>query len=619
LYGGNTELRLMQELTLGICGWRLIEALELDIDICHLNEGHAAFATLERINAYRQKNTVNFDEALWATRSGNIFTTHTAVAAAFDRYPENMLRPYIAEIAGHLGVTIETILALGHAPNEPSSSTFNMAYLAMHTCARSNAVSQLHEVISKQMFLPLFPRWPESEIPLSHVTNGVHIPTWDSRWADDEWTNVCGKDRWRCDLDALPSTPLQQLSDARLWEMATQERSQLVDYVRERLTRQWRNELIPASNTPLSCAINQVVPLDPNILTLGFARRFTEYKRSDLLLHDVERLTRLLCNTKYPVQLIVAGKAHPADDTGKRALQRWYQFVQGPEVCKHVVLIEDYDIALAQQLVQGIDVWINTPRRPWEACGTSGMKILVNGGLNVSTLDGWWAEAYQPGQGWAIGNGKDISNGHTLEQNQKDDERDAEQLYQLLENDIVPLFYQRDGQGLPIQWLSTMRASMEKLTPRFSSNRMLQEYVENFYFPAAAKVHARQINKGALAKELVQWYEHLQKHWHEIHASELHIDEKTDYWQADVTISLGGIKPTMIEAQMIADATSTQPAQITPLKSLHPIEGSINAYRYRGQLTKSRAIGDFTVRVISAHQQVCIPAENALIYWQPRN
>jgi glycogen phosphorylase len=639
LYGGNTELRLMQELTLGICGWRLIEALDLNIDICHLNEGHAAFATLERISAYRKKHKVNFEQALWATRAGNIFTTHTAVAAAFDRYPETLLRPYIAEIAANLDVTIEAIIALGHAPHEnislkPDSfgnhaslerhdSIFNMAYLAMHTCAHSNGVSQLHETISKHMFRPLFPRWPEWEIPVSHVTNGVHIPTWDSRWADEEWTTLCGKERWRCDLNALPVAPLRELSDARLWEMATQERSQLVEYVRQRLTRQWRSELVPLAHAPLSCAITQTLPLDPNILTLGFARRFTEYKRSDLLLHDPERLARLLCNNQYPVQLIIAGKAHPADEFGKQALQRWYQFVQREDVREHSVLIEDYDIALAQQLVQGVDVWINTPRRPWEACGTSGMKVLVNGGLNLSTLDGWWAEAYQSGHGWAIGN-NEIGHGgshhnQTPEQNQKNDAQDAEALYQLLENNIVPLFYQRNELGLPTQWLSTIRTSMEKLTPRFSSNRMLQEYLENFYFPAAVNLEARQINDNTLATELVLWHEHLHKHWHEIHTRESHISEQTDHWLAEVTVFLGGIKPNMIAVQMIADASSTQPVQVVQFNLLHKIEGSINAYRYRGQLPKSRAVHDFTLRVISAHNHVEVPAENTLIYWQPRN
>lgn len=619
LYGGDTELRLMQELTLGICGWRLIEILGLDIDVCHLNEGHAAFATLERINSYRQRHNIDFEQALWATRSGNVFTTHTAVAAGFDLYSEALLRPYIGELAEQLGVTVEVILALGHAPSdEPSQQQFNkhepfnMAFLAMRTCAHSNGVSQLHGVVSRRIFQPLFPRWPEREVPIGQVTNGVHVPTWDSPWADEEWTQMCGKDRWRSDLKTTPTVPLEQLSDVRLWKMATQERAHLVDYLRQRLVCQLRNK----SSLP-NCAVTQSSPLDPNILTLGFARRFAEYKRSDLLLHDPERLTRILSNSKYPVQLIVAGKAHPADNLGKQALQRWHQFVQRPEVRDHVVLVEDYDLTLAQHLVQGVDVWINTPRRPWEACGTSGMKVLVNGGLNISTLDGWWAEAYQSGLGWAIGDQGEYAEEH----NKKGDADDAEQLYQLLENEIVPLFYQRnstqlDDQSIPHAWLGYVRASMATLTPRFSSNRMLEEYLNNYYLPAAAGLDARQKNEGELAKQLLQWDRYLHLHWHEIRCSELQIIKQNENWQAAVTVYLGGINPTNIKVQMIADSAGQQPALAIELSVLHPVEGAINAYRYTGQFSTTRAAEDFTMRVISAHPQVNIPAENILIYWQ---
>ncbi len=629
LYGGNLELRLMQELALGICGWRLIETLELDIDICHLNEGHAAFATLERINAYRQRHQIDFEAALWATRSGNIFTTHTAVAAGFDVYPENLVRPYIAELAFQLNVDADVILALGHATptslhtqhqtqipaSKDEPKNFNMAFLALHTCGQANAVSQLHGVVSRRIFQPLFPRWPEREVPIGHVTNGVHIPSWDSPWADTEWTKLFGKDRWRGDVNALPAKPLERLSDTQLWEMAKQERAHLVDYVRQRLTHQWRNE-----STPPSCAITNILPLDPNILTLGFARRFAEYKRADLLLRDPERLARLLCNNQHPVQLIVAGKAHPADDAGKQALQRWYQFIQRPDVGEHVVFIQDYDISLAQELVQGVDVWINTPRRPWEACGTSGMKVLVNGGLNISTLDGWWAEAFESDLGWAIG---DISDSGTKNnyniQNDQDDARDAEQLYQLLEQKVAPLFYQRNEQGLPLVWLTYMRASMAKLTPRFSSNRMMTDYLTYYYLPAAANLKARQENNAEIAKELQGWQDNLRLHWHEIHVGELNIEPHTENNKIEVTVYLGGISPDDVCVQMIADQRQSQAALTLNLKLINSISGAINAYRYQGALPNYREPKDFTLRVISAHPHAIIPAESALIYWQPRD
>ncbi|MES2824484.1 MAG: alpha-glucan family phosphorylase [Pseudomonadota bacterium] len=620
LYGGNTELRLMQELALGICGWRLIETLGLDIDVCHLNEGHAAFATLERVSAYRQRHKVDFEQALWATRSGNVFTTHTAVAAGFDLYPEALLRPYIGELASHLGVTTEVILALGrppaHGPLQQANTQepFNMAFLALRTCAHNNGVSQLHGKVSRRIFQPLYPRWPEREVPVGHVTNGVHTPTWDSAWADAEWTRICGQDRWRSDVNVVPTAPLEQLSDACLWKMATQERAQLVDYVRQRIANQLRNE----SSLP-HCAVTLPLSLDPNILTLGFARRFAEYKRSDLLLHDPERLARLLSNSQHPVQLIVAGKAHPADNLGKQAIQRWYQFVQRPDVRDHVVLIENYDITLAQQLVQGVDVWINTPRRPWEACGTSGMKVLVNGGLNISTLDGWWAEAYQPGLGWALGDQEES----TTEHHSEGDAEDAEQLYQLLENEIVPLFYQRDSnqidnESIPHAWLTYARASMATLTPQFSSNRMLEEYLKNYYLPAAAGLDARQKNSAELAKQLLQWDQYLHLHWHEIRSSELNIIVEKENWRVDVTVYLGGINPKDIKVQMIADPTAEQPALAIELHVLYPVEGAINAYRFTGELPASRAAQDFSLRVIGAHPQVNIPSENTLIYWETK-
>lgn len=618
LYGGNLELRLMQELALGICGWRLIETLGLDIDVCHLNEGHAAFATLERINAYRQRHQVDFEEALWATRSGNIFTTHTAVAAGFDAYPENVLRPYIAELALQLNVDVDVILALGQATQIQAQTNqvnnFNMAFLALHTCGQANAVSQLHGFVSRQIFQPLFPRWPEREVPIGHVTNGVHIPSWDSPWADTEWTALFGKDRWRGDINALPPKTLEQISDAQLWQMAAQERAHLVDYIRQRLKHKWRNE-----STPPSCAITNPLLLDPNILTLGFARRFAEYKRTDLLLRDPERLVRLLCNSQYPVQLIVAGKAHPADNSGKQALQRWHQFIQRPEVAKHVVFIEDYDISLAQELVQGVDVWINTPRRPWEACGTSGMKVLANGGLNISTLDGWWAEAFEPDLGWAIGDKNDNRGElNSKIQNDEDDARDAEQLYQLLEQEVIPLFYQRNAQGIPIAWLTYMRASMARLTPRFSSNRMLRDYLKNFYLSAATNVQTRQKNGGELAKQLHQWQQDLNSHWHEIHTSDLKIEARAENYVVEISVYLGGINPRDICVQMIADPQASNPALTCNLTLIDSVVGAINAYRYAGDFPCTRAKEDFTVRVTPRHPLAIIPMENTLIYWQAR-
>lgn len=652
LYGGTPELRLVQEIALGICGWRLLERLGLTIDVCHLNEGHAAFATLERARAFSERHKVDFWKALWATRSSNVFTTHTPVVAGFDRYPLALLKRYIGQYAGQLGLTMDELVALGQAkslnPNSEqvadSRQDFNMAYLAMNTCATSNGVSRLHGEVSRKIFQPLFPRWPQRDVPVGHVTNGVHIPTWDSADADAEWTRLYGKNRWRGDL--LPDAPAVELDDNRLWQMIERGRNRLVSTSRQRLANQRRHE-----SEPLSCALDTRMRLSPQILTLGFARRFAEYKRPDLLLHDPERLARLLNHSRYPVQLIIAGKAHPADDTGKKALQRWHQFVQREDVSARVVLIEDYDMTLAQELVQGVDVWLNTPRRPWEASGTSGMKVLVNGGLNLSSLDGWWAEAYHPDLGWALGDG--------AERGPEGDEAEAQQLYQLLEDEVAPLFYTRDHQGLPREWLRRVKTSMIQLTARFSSNRMMEDYLNLYYLPAAASGRARRAKDGALAKELWDWHRELETHWHDIHISglvireltigELSVDKlstgklstdklsiaklsapeqksasymmKSEHGseserEVTVKVHLGSIKPESVAVQIIADAEGEHPSLTLPLTQLHAIDEGTNSYCYGGNLPGTRPAHHFSVRVISAHADARIPAENALIRWQ---
>lgn len=602
LYGGGTELRLVQEIALGIGGWRLIETLGLDIDICHLNEGHAAFATLERIRSFCETNKVSFREALWATRAGNLFTTHTPVAAGFDRYPAELLRRYAGESAMSMGATLDDILALGRANPKDENEPFNMAYLAMRTCAHTNGVSELHGHVSQRIFQPLFPRWPERDVPVSHVTNGVHVPTWDSPEADAIWTQLYGKDRWREDPHKLDARPLQDISDQQLWQMSAAGRARLVDYARQRFIRQWRHE-----TTSLSCAIPGEIPLDPSILTLGFARRFAEYKRPDLLLHDPDRLMRILCNSRHPVQLIVAGKAHPADTIGKTKLQSWQTFLQRPNIAAHLVFIEDYDISLAQHLVQGVDVWINTPRRPWEASGTSGMKILANGGLNLSTLDGWWAEAYNPTQGWALGDGGVYG--------PEQDAADAEQLYQLLEQKVVPCFYERNAEDMPCRWLQLMRTSMAQLTPRFSTNRMLQDYLEGYYLPAAQQYQQRLANKGALALELHQWEQHLARHWHEIHLGKLVINDSADIWLAEVQVYLGGVAPDTVAIEIIADPDAGHAAECIRLELAYPLAAPANAYHFQGAVPPHRPASDWSLRAIARHPDAQIPAENPLIGW----
>jgi len=509
LYGGGKELRLQQELVLGLGGWRLLHSIGLKPEVCHLNEGHAAFAVLERAHEFMVEHKRPFDVALTATRAGNLFTTHTPVPAGFDSFEPPLLERYLKHYAADvLEIEFKELLGLGRKNPEDDTEPFNMAYLALRGSGAVNAVSELHGKVSRRIFSPLFDGWPLSEVPVGHVTNGVHTPTWDSVAADQLWTEACGAERWRETMEGVGER-IDTLPAAELWAMRAKNREELVAYIRERLAHESGNE------SPSTGAKNV---FDPNILTIGFARRFAVYKRPNLLLHDPERLARLLSDRQRPVQLVVAGKAHPADQPGKALVKAWIEFVARPELRSRVVFLSDYDMLLAEYLVRGVDLWINTPRRPWEACGTSGMKVLVNGGLNLSELDGWWAEAYSPEVGWAIGDGQEHG-----ENDIAWDAAEAEQLYGLLENQIVPGFYDRDDSGIPRAWVEKVRRSMARLTPRFSANRAIREYAEKYYLPGAERYRARAENHGGLAVELVNMRRRIEDQWQGIYFGKFEI------------------------------------------------------------------------------------------------
>jgi len=606
LYGGGSEIRLMQEIILGVGGWRIVEALRPNVEICHINEGHAAFAIIERARQLAVKAKLSFWEALWATRAGNVFTTHTPVAAGFDTFRPDLLRKYLpyveGELAGH-GVTLEDIIGLGRIDPENPDEAFNVAYLAQRGSARCLGVSRLHGEFSRRIFQPLFPRWPTCEVPVDHVTNGVHIPTWDSTEADRVWTDACGKERWRDVPDELRDR-ISGVPDEVLWDMRGSGRQSLIGIVRSHLVDQLRERGFALESARLAENV-----LDPNALTIGFARRFTEYKRPNLLLNDPARLDRLLTNETHPVQIVVAGKAHPADIEGKTMIQAWIQLARQPRYRRKVVFLEDYDLALAKELVQGIDVWINMPRRPWEACGTSGMKVLVNGGLNCSILDGWWDEAYQPDVGWAIGDG-------TGGDAKQVDRRDADSLYDVLENSVLPEFYDRDAQGLPRAWLARIRRSMSTLTPVFASARMGREYVEKAYLPLATALRARLADGCAGAKAAHSWADNLRRHWSGLHISNPTIVRTDDEWRFSVPVFLGDVSPTCVHVELFADAQNKTPAEVITLHQGPTIPGTLNGYVYAGGVATSRPMEDYTIRIVPYHEGVHIPAELPLVIWQ---
>jgi starch phosphorylase len=602
LYGGGPEMRLQQEIVLGIGGWRLLEAMGIKPEVCHLNEGHAALAVVERAHSFMISEHQPFKVALAATRAGNVFTTHTPVEAGFDRFSPELVGRYLANYADQLGIGLGGLLALGRQDPANSQEPLNMAFLAMRGSGVVNGVSRLHDEVSRHIFQPLFPRWPQGEVPVTHITNGVHTPSWDSATADTTWTNACGQERWLNTMDTIKDD-LKKITDESLWQLRMEEAEQLIHYVRARLGRQLARA---GASVQLIKQSNQL--LDPDVLTIGFARRFTEYKRPNLLLHDPDRLSRILNHPDRPVQLVIAGKAHPRDEQGKAMIREWWEYSLRPDVQNRVIFLSDYDMALAEQLVQGMDLWINTPRRPWEACGTSGMKILVNGGLNLSERDGWWAEAYRADVGWAIGDGQEHGNDPNW------DAQEAKETYRLLEEEIIPCYYERDGRGIPTAWIARMRTSMAELTPQFSTNRMLREYVDRLYLTAARNYHKRTADGAKESVRLCHWLELLERHWQKLHFGRLDVQREDKDYTITVTAYLDELDPKAVQVQLYAEPQGSAGAEIHVMEAAKT-DGTANSYLYRARIPALRPAEDYTPRIIPYFDGVAVPLEARQILW----
>ena len=605
LYGGGAELRLKQELLLGIGGWRLLSALGIKPEVCHLNEGHAAFAVLDRARSFMEETGQPFEVALAVTRAGNLFTTHTPVAAGFDRFAPALIEQYLGGYSQQkLGMKLSDLLALGRQNPNDSSESFNMAYLAIRGSGAVNGVSRLHGKVSRHLFESLFPRWPTEEVPVGHVTNGVHMPTWDSAAADDLWTEACSKGRWLGTTESMEQD-IGRVSNATLWQFRTAASKSLVEYARERLSRQ-----LAASGASPEAIDGAKHLFDPNVLTLGFARRFATYKRPNLLLHDPQRLLRLLSNSQRPVQLIIAGKAHPADQAGQALIQQWMRFIRRTEARPHVIFLSDYDMHLTEHLVQGVDVWLNTPRRPWEASGTSGMKVLVNGGINLSELDGWWAEAYTPEVGWALGDGQEHGDDPAW------DAAEAEALYDLLERKVLPEFYTRDDQGIPTAWVARMRESMARLTPRFSATRTVCEYTEQYYLPAATTYRERAKNKGAIGRRIVDWQHSLEQKWANLHFGEVKVETRGKQRVFEVQVFLNDLDPQAVGIELYANGVAGSAPVRQEMKRIRQLADASGGYVYSAAVSADRRPADFTARLIPHCDGVAVPLEDARILWQ---
>ena len=609
LYGGDTEHRLRQEILLGIGGVRALDALGIDAQVFHTNEGHAGFLGLERIRKLVASDGLTLDEAIEAVRGGCIFTTHTPVPAGIDRFPRELMEKYFTGWCTEVGVTVDDLMELGHRAGDTADERFNMAVMGLRLAGRSNAVSRLHGAVSREMFSDLWPDLPPDETPIGSVTNGVHAHTWVApemhelltHYVLPEW-DLADADRWARIDDAR---------DDELWRAREQGRERLVSFVRARL----RASALARGLSPSDVAWTDEV-LDPKLLTIGFARRFATYKRATLLLSQPDRLRSLLLSADRPIQLVFAGKAHPADEHGKEMIRQIVTFASDPTVRHRFVFVEDYDIAVARQLYQGCDVWLNNPRRPQEACGTSGMKSALNGGLNLSILDGWWDELFDGENGWAI------SSAEHLEDLDRRDEVEANSLFELLEHQVVPMFYERWQGPVPRRWVRRIKTSLASLGPEVTAARMVRDYVEQLYEPTAARADALAADAFARARDLARWKARVVEGWHGVHIDRVESDDGVTEIGADRTVdavvSLGTLVADDVEVQLVHGVVGSGDELTDPtVVAMDPVGDERDGHlRYRGAFTCSTA-GRYgmTVRVVPAHPDLAVSTELGCAAW----
>ena len=615
LYGGGGEHRLLQELLLGIGGVRAITLFtELSgtgaPEVFHTNEGHAGFLGLERISDLIG-NGLAFGDALEVVRAGTVFTTHTSVAAGIDRFDAELVERYFSTTLLP-GVAVEDVLGLGAEDYESGTpDTFNMAVMGLRLAQRANGVSKLHGEVSRRMFGALWPGFDSEEVPIGSITNGVHAPTWTdravTRLAEEKLgttdTTACD---WRSDA----------VTDADLWELRGRLRAQLVDDARKRMSAAWSAQYGGVASPAWYSTL-----LDPDVLTIGFARRVPTYKRLTLMLQDEDRLRSILLNPDRPVQIVVAGKSHPADDEGKRLIQRLVRFANEPDIRGRLVFLPNYDIAMAQVLYPGTDVWLNNPLRPFEACGTSGMKAALNGSLNLSILDGWWAEYFDGENGWAIPSAD--AAGDSAER----DEREAAALYDLIENHIAPRFYERSGEGIPTRWIESIRHTLATLAPALSADRMVREYVERLYLPAAASARGLTANSSAGARELAAWKAKITAAWPLVSVSHVEsggvdaLPQVGDDLHVRAQVQLDGLTPDDVTVELVYGRAHSSDELVDPNRlTLEPDDTGTTGAQGAGlvqfagtvPLEKAGSFG-YTVRVLPRHAGLASNAELGLV------
>ncbi len=544
LYGGDEETRIRQEIVLGIGGMRALSALGIDPAVCHMNEGHSAFLAIERIQQRMQRDGLTFNEAREAVATGSVFTTHTPVPAGIDRFPGAVITKYLGSYCNALGIPQNALLELGRMNVADAGEPFSMPVLALRLSYLSNGVSQLHGEVSRKMFSAVYPGVPVNEVPITSITNGVHMRSWLSRELAHLFDQYLGP-QWSEDpLNHAVWQRVDLIPDAELWRSHERLRERLVAFARRRVKFQRIARGAPPAEVDSADEL-----LDPEALTLGFARRFATYKRATLLFRDPERFTRILTDPHRPVQLILSGKAHPKDEAGKEMIKKVVQFAKQPHVRKHIVFLEDYDMSVARLLIEGVDVWVNTPTKLHEASGTSGMKVTPNGGLNMSVLDGWWPEAFDGSNGWAIGDRRIYGN------QDYQDFMESGSFYDLLEKEIVPMFYDRSADGLPRKWIHMMKSSIKTCCPVFNTNRMVREYTERFYLPASRRWRHFSGDGYRVTREVASWRQKVREKWDDVHIESVEAEiprEATVGNELPVRarIKLGAISPDEVAVEL---------------------------------------------------------------------
>lgn len=604
LYGGDRDMRIRQEILLGVGGIRALDALGVEPTVCHLNEGHSAFLTLERIRRLIVRHKVGFAAAREVVAASNVFTTHTPVPAGIDVFAPELMDRYFGPYYRQLGLSPDAFLGLGRQNPADGNEPFSMAVLAIRLSGATNGVSALHGRVSRRMWSGLWPGVPVDDLPITSITNGVHVRGWLSHDMAGLFDSYLGP-RWISHpADHSIWDRVEQIPDAELWRTHERRRERLVAFARRRLRMQLEQRGAPPAEREQAEEV-----LDPKALTIGFARRFATYKRATLLFRDSERLARILGDPQRPVQIIYAGKAHPADQEGKDFIRQVVHFARRPEFRQRIVFLEDYDIKVGRYLYQGVDVWLNTPRRPLEASGTSGMKATVNGAINISVLDGWWDEAYDGTNGWAVGRGEEYDDpGYH-------DQVESQAIYQMLENEVVPMFYTRGRDGLPREWVRRMKNAMRTVCPIFSASRMVKEYTERLYLPAGQRWEVLGANGAERAQALAAWKDRVRANWNGVAVQSVDA-EMVAALEAGTTrsvraeITLGALTPKDVSIVLYAGPLSGEGEIASATVSEMKVEGSprTGAYIYSGTLQgQTTGLHGFRVRILPAHEDLWNP------------